>query len=165
MKKPSFKLNGESVGYLLHGQAINIDFDLPEAWFVIVHHKKSHFLFNTIRTGFSAINFFKHKGQFKGISNAYHPKITFYGFGLNGIHKINIHLQVNFLNAIPHFVNTQNTTVQTIKSRISIPKTNLNLPHYMPNITGAEMTIKNIQNLQIKLDLSNLNYELSRQSN
>ena len=81
---------------------------------------------------------------------------------MNGIYSKTINLQVNFLNTIPHFVRTQNSTVNTIKKALHISKSKLNLPHYMPTITSAEMKINNIQ---IKLDLSNLNYELSRQSN
>ena len=84
---------------------------------------------------------------------------------MNGIYSKTINLQVNFLNTIPHFVRTQNSSVNTIKKVLHISKPKLNLPHYMPKVNSVEMKINNIQNIQIKLDLSNLNYELSRQSN
>jgi hypothetical protein len=165
MSKPSFKLNGESVGYLLHGQAISIDFVIPDVWFVLIHTKKTKMLFNSIKTAFNTLSFKRNKSSYSFNTNAYAPKITFIGIGMNGIYSKTINLQVNFLNTIPHFVRTQNSSVNPIKKALHISKTKLNLLHYMPNITSAEMKINNIQNLQIKLDLSNLNYELSRQSN
>ena len=48
METAKFKLNGENVGYLLHGQAISIDFEIPDVWFVLIHTKKN--LIYTIKT-------------------------------------------------------------------------------------------------------------------
>ncbi len=165
MGTAKFKLNGENVGYLLHGQAISIDFEIPDVCFVLIHTKKTKMLFNSIKTAVNTLTFKKNKSSFQCNTNAYAPKITFIGIGLNGIYSKTINLQVNFLNTIPHFVRTKNSSVNTIKKALHISKSKLNLPHYMPTITRAEMKINNIQNIQIKLDLSNLNYELSRQSN
>ena len=165
MGTAKFKLNGENVGYLLHGQAISIDFEIPDVWFVLIHTQKTKMLFNSIKTAFNTLTFKRNKSSFQCNTNAYAPKITFIGIGLNGIYSKTINLQVNFLNTIPHFVKTQNSIVNPINRYIYIPKTKLNLPHYTPKVNSVELKINNIQNIQIKLDLSNLNYELSRQSN
>lgn len=165
MGTAKFKLNGENVGYLLHGQAISIDFEIPGVWFVLIHTKKTKLLFNSIKTAFNTLTFKRNKSSFQCNTNAYAPNITFVGIGINGIYSKTLFLKINFLNTIPHFVRTQNSIVNPINRYIYIPRTKLNLPHYMPKINSAEMKINNIQNIQIKLDLSNLNYELSRQSN
>ena len=122
-------------------------------------------LFNSIKTAFNTLTFKRNKSSFQCNTNAYAPKITFIGIGLNGIYSKTLFLKINFLNTIPHFVKTQNSIVNPINIYIYIPKTKLNLPHYTPKVNSVELKINNIQNIQIKLDLSNLNYELSRQSN
>lgn len=165
MEAAKFKLNGANVGYLLHGQAISIDFEIPGVWFVLIHTKKTKLLFNSIKTAFNTLTFKRNKSSFQCNTNAYAPNITFVGIGMNGIYSKTLFLKINFLNTIPHFVRTQNSSVNTIKKALHISKTKLNLPHYTPKVNGVEMKINNIQNIQIKLDLSNLNYELSRQSN
>ncbi len=152
MEKAKFKLNGVNVGYLLHGQSITIDFEIPGVWFVLIHTKKTKLLFNKIKTAFNTITFKRNKSSFQCNTNAYAPNITFVGIGINGLYLKTLFLKINFLNTIPHFVITQNINLKPIKREINIPKTKLNLPHYMPKINSAEMKINNIKNLQIKLE-------------
>ncbi len=159
MGKAKFKLNGVNVGYLLHGQTITIDFEIPGVWFVIIHTKKTKLLFNSINTAYNTIKLKRNKSSFQCNTNAYAPNITFVGIGINGIYSKTLFLKINFLNTIPHFIITRNSTTKPIKREINIPKTKLNLPHYMPKINSTEMKINKFKNLQIKLDQSELNHE------
>ena len=95
------KLNGsDSVNYLIHGQDLTLEFDFPEAFFVLIKYnpvpdstkfRKGSFWW------FQRLHWFKRKGLFQSKVNVFHPQLTLFIFGW-GIKKISVPLKVEHVH-------------------------------------------------------------------
>ena len=95
------KLNGsDSVNYLIHGQDLTLEFDFPEAFFVLIKYNPVPAT-EKFRKGsfwwFQRMHWFKQKGLFQSKVNVFHPQLTLFIFSW-GIKKISVPLKVEHIH-------------------------------------------------------------------
>lgn len=95
------KLNGsDSVNYLIHGQDLTLEFDFPEAFFVLIKYNPVPAT-EKFRKGsfwwFQRLHWFKRKGLFQSKVNVYYSQLTLFIFGW-GIKKISVPLKVEHVH-------------------------------------------------------------------
>ena len=95
------KVNGsDSVNYLIHGQDLTLEFEFPEAFFVLIKYNPVPAT-EKFRKGsfwwFQRLHWFKRKGLFQSKVNVFHPQLTLFIFGW-GIKKISVPLKVEHVH-------------------------------------------------------------------
>ena len=95
------KLNGsDSVNYLIHGQDLTLEFDFPEAFFVLIKYNPVPATEKFLKGSFwwfQRLHLFKRKGLFQSKVNVFHPQLTLFIFSW-GIKKISVPLKVEHVH-------------------------------------------------------------------
>lgn len=93
------KINGSEINYLIHGQNIHIEYEVPNAWFLIFTYRKG-------ASGYRKIVLRGKKGIFSTQANCYDSKIKIWKFKwTTNLIKV-ISLNVNFINTCEQIIKT-----------------------------------------------------------
>lgn len=138
MKNDFILLDGNEVGYLIHGQPFILTYSFNNYKFLIFYNKLKLPWWKFRR----CFAFQKATGAYEGISNAYNPEIICWGFKsyLNPFaEKLVVPLKVNFFN-----LREQDTSIKSTPPRIINHQLNhlINIPEIRLSKKNSLKTIK-----------------------